>query len=183
MSGMCRQQKDADVSGLVCSEWELLILLPCCLPGSRLLWSPLTQQPGAGEVPAWFLLSTVPSLSPCPQLLSLLANRVLGVGVEDSGMLLARVWSDCSSDRDQGTCMYGFGDPSSEPWSPQPHTWSVGMCPTLADTGPACVPQWSNFSYSTKCKVRRWHCLWLQMVGDIFLLQEYKQGQHSGLGM
>lgn len=32
----CRQEIRADMSGLVCSGWELLILLPRCLPGSRL---------------------------------------------------------------------------------------------------------------------------------------------------
>lgn len=69
VAGMCRQEMCADVLGLLCSGWELLILLPVhprCLPGSGLGWSALTWQPGAGEGSAWSLSSTVPSLRPCP---------------------------------------------------------------------------------------------------------------------
>lgn len=123
-------------------NYSSCFLLPHCLCGQRLCWSPLTQQPGAGGAPAWSLPGTVPSLSPCPQLLFPLANRVLGVGVEVngdvcSGRLLSQVWGGCGSDGDQDTCVMGFGGSPSKPWSPQPYMWSVCMCPVLADTGPA----------------------------------------------
>lgn len=66
-------------------------------PGSRLPWSPVTQQPEVGNAPAWSLPGAVASLS--PQLLPLLANQVLGVGFEVNGdvcseVLLAWVWGN-----------------------------------------------------------------------------------------
>lgn len=70
-------------------------------------------------------------------------------------------------------CM-GLGIPLQSFGYPSP-THALCVC--------ASVPQWSNLSYSTKCEVRSCPCLWLQTVGDIFLLHGYKWGQHSGLGM
>lgn len=84
MSGMHREEICADMLGLVRLEWELLILFPAPLlpPWVKAALVPTHQQPGAGEASAWSLPGIVPSLSPCPQLLSPLANWVLGVGVE-----------------------------------------------------------------------------------------------------
>lgn len=85
----------ADMSSLVCSERELLILLPHCFPASGLY-----QHPGVGDAPGWSFPSTVPSLIPCPQLLLPMADGVLGVGVQvngdvwSPGMLLAWAWGD-----------------------------------------------------------------------------------------
>lgn len=108
MSGVCRQEICADMLGLVHSEWELLILLPAPLLPPWVKATLVPAHPAAWSRRSTCLVSLpgiVPPLSPCPQLLSPLANWVLGVGVEVngdvySGMLLAQVWSECGSDGD-----------------------------------------------------------------------------------
>lgn len=122
----CADRKYVQTCRVLCAQsgnYSSCFLPPRCLPGSRLPWSPLTQKPEAGEAPAWFLPGIVPSLRPCPQLLSLLANWVLGVGFEMS--LLRCCWQEFGVTAalvgiNAHVCM-GLGIPLQSLGLPNPH--------------------------------------------------------------
>lgn len=122
----CADRKYVQTCWVLCAQsgnYSSCFLPPRCLPGSRLPWSPLTQKPEAGEAPAWSLPGIVPSLRPCPQLLSLLANQVLGVGFEMS--LLRCCWQGFGVTAalvgiNVRVCM-GLGIPLQSLGPPSPH--------------------------------------------------------------
>jgi len=97
----------ADVSGLVCSERELLIPLPPPLPPPRAGAAPVPTPPSprSGRCPCLVPLWHHAIPHPLPPAALPMADGIVGVGVWvngdvwSPGMLLAGVWGDCGPDQ------------------------------------------------------------------------------------